>query len=153
MQAITKHIFIGSDHAGYNMQLHLINYIKLINKQCEIINYSLDSAANVDYPDIAHKLCKDICKTLGQKSTNFGILICGTGIGMSIVANRYNNIRAALCTNEYMAECARTHNDANVLVLGARLIDNGTAINILDKFIKTSFEFDRHCARIEKIDN
>lgn len=137
--------FIATDHAG----LRLVEFVKafLLHKGFEIECF-LPQAPKADYPDFAQKLCKAVLAHRDSK----GILICGTGIGMSISANRFAGIRAALCTDSYMAEMARKHNDANVLCLGERLSGLGVIESILEAFIKTEFEGGRHLPRIQKIE-
>jgi ribose 5-phosphate isomerase B len=135
-------IMIASDHAGFILKEKIIEY--LTNKKFKIENSGCFSEASVDYPDYAEKLCSNL-------KNNIGILICGTGIGMSIYANRRPNIRAALCLNEEMAILARQHNDANILVLGARLIDTNLAIKCIDSFLKTDFLGGKHQIRINKL--
>ena len=102
--------------------------------------------SSVDYPDFAHKICKKII----DKIPSYGILICGSGIGMSIVANRYSDIRAALCLDENMAKLARQHNNANILVLGSRLISWQETIKCVNMFFSTRFDGGRHQSRLEK---
>ena len=138
-----KKIFIASDHAGFELKKKLIDYyLKLIDIN-DLGCYSLDS---VDYPDFAQKLCINI-----SDSNHYGILICGTGIGMSIAANRYQHIRCALVNDIFTSEMARKHNNANVISIGARTIDFNKSIEIIDTFIQTNFEFGRHCSRLNKI--
>ena len=131
-------IFIASDHAGFELKEYLKNHFDL----SDLGTYENSSC---DYPVFAKKLCSQM------KENDKGILICGTGIGMSIAANRFKNIRAALCFNEEMAALARQHNDANVLVLGARIISAETARNCVEKFLSTDFEGGRHWRRVELI--
>ena len=140
-------IFIASDHAGYNLKGFLIDKLK---GDFSFDNLGTNSTDSVDYPDFAHRLAEEISK---DPSNSAGILICGSGIGMSIVANRYSNVRAALCLNEEMAKLARLHNNANVLVLGSRLISTEEAIKCLLMFFKTDFEGDRHTARLAKFND
>lgn len=137
-------IAIGSDHAGLEMK-------QIISKQLqelghEVLDCGTYSADSVDYPDIAEQVA---AKVLSQKI--MGILICGTGIGVSIAANKISGIRAALCTNEYAARLARQHNDANIIALGSRIIAPQYAFEIVNVFIKTAFEAGRHHDRLEKI--
>ena len=113
-------ILIASDHAGFFLKNKLIKYFK---KKFEFIDFGTHSEESVDYPDFAHKLANEI----STKNLS-GVLICGSGVGMSMVANRYKNVRAALCFNENMAKLSRQHNDANILVLGSRLISVEEAI-------------------------
>ena len=138
-------ILIASDHAGFILKKKLVDVFKKEKKILYDIGTSSENS--VDYPDYAHKLCEQISKG----NYNSGILICGSGIGMSIVANRYQKIRAALCLNEKMVKLCRRHNDANVLVLGSRLISYDEATKCILCFIKTSFEAGRHTNRLDKI--
>jgi len=138
-------IVIASDHAGFDLKEQLVKYFKNDYKFVDLGTDSLDSK---DYPDFAHKLSKKV-----SKNDFFGVLICGSGIGMSIVANRYKKVRAALCLNEEMARLSREHNNANVLVLGSRLISLEEAIKCLCIFFSTDFEGGRHQARLEKFNN
>lgn len=138
-------ILIASDHAGFILKKKLVDFFKKEKKILYDIGTSSENS--VDYPDYAHKLCEQISKG----NYNSGVLICGSGIGMSIVANRYQKIRAALCLNEKMVKLCRRHNDANVLVLGSRLISYDEATKCILCFIKTSFEAGRHTNRLNKI--
>lgn len=142
-------IIIGSDHAGIELKNKIIEF--LYNKKIEYIDVSKDNnIKNDDYPDTSRKICKKVL----EKSINLGVAICGTGIGMSISANKVNGIRAAICTDKYMAEMARKHNNANILCLGARIesVSKGNrALEIVDTFINTFYEGGRHDARLEKI--
>lgn len=141
-----KTILIGSDHAGFDLKKELIKFLE--ENKYEVHDCGTYKAGeSVDYPDYANKLCGLIKLNKAPK----GILICGTGIGMSIAANRHKSIRAALCLNSEMAKLSREHNDANVLVLGARITSSEDAINILDAFLKNEFEGGRHQKRIDKI--
>lgn len=138
-------IAIGGDHAGFQMK----EYIK---QNLEILDFSFEdfgtfSDENADYPDIAHPLSEAVEKG----KFLFGILICGSGNGMAIVANKYKTIRAALCWNEETAKLARTHNNANILVFPARFISQELAVRCLELFLNTAFEGGRHQRRIEKI--
>ena len=139
-----KSIVIASDHAGYKLKSSLIKHIR--NKS--FIDLGTNSEKKVDYPDYAKKLVKQI----KDKRYIKGILICGSGIGMSIVANRFKGIRASLCFTPEMAKLSRKHNDANILVLPGRFIDVKTAKLCIDKFINTNFDGNRHLKRIKKID-
>ena len=141
-------IFIASDHAGYDLKDFLTDKLK---GDFSFADLGTNSRESVDYPDFAHKLAEVISKDSSESS--LGILICGSGIGMSIVANRYSNVRAALCLNEEMAKLARLHNNANILVLGSRLISTEEAIKCLLMFLKTDFEGDRHTARLDKFND
>ena len=141
---MSKNLLIASDHAGYRLKQSLISLMDDIFFE----DLGTDSDKSVDYPDFAKKLI-DILKNDPLKK---GVLICGSGIGMSISANRYKGIRAGLCYNPKMAELSRRHNDANILVLPGRFIDVNTAKLCIDNFLKIDFEGDRHKIRIEKID-
>lgn len=139
-------IAIGSDHAGFELKEQLITYLKsgnyLVNdKGC----YSLERA---DYPDYGHAVAMAVL----DKEADFGILMCGSGNGINMSANKHKGIRAALCWNAEIAALARQHNDANILVLPARYISVEEAKKCVDAFLKESFEGGRHQARVEKID-
>ena len=138
--------FIATDHAGFNLKPHVKEY--LAQKGHEVIDLGCDSDVRVDYPDYAHLLCERVLAT--QNSA--GILICGTGIGMSMSANRHKGIRAALCHDSYTARLSRMHNDANVLCMGERVVGIGVVESILDAFMESSFEGGRHLCRIGKIE-
>ena len=136
-------ILIASDHAGYKLKKMLIEELQGEIKFEDLGPFSENS---VDYPDYAKKLSKKI----DLKNDLFGVLICGSGIGMSMVANRFKNVRAALCINNKMSILARQHNNANILVLGSRLISEQEAIKCLLVFLKTNYEGGRHQARLDK---
>lgn len=137
-------IFIANDHAGVNLKNAIFAHF---TPRFEMQNLGTDIESSIDYPDIAAVLCHNVA----QDSKNLGILICGSGIGMSIAANRHKNIRAALCLNSFMAEFARRHNDANVLCLGERVIGVGLALQIVESFLDSSFEGGRHKRRVDKL--
>ena len=139
---MTRDILIGSDHAGYQLKVELL---KEVWENWDFQDCGTHSIDPVDYPDIAHAVCQQVIDT-DQRA----ILVCGTGIGMTMVANRYPEIRAALCYNEEMARMARKHNNANVLVLGKRMIAIWEARNIIRKFLTTDFDNGRHSRRIAK---
>lgn len=139
---------LGCDHAGLSLSKHLIKYIANTHKITKLIEIlPNDNVTKVDYPDFANLVCKEV---LNNKDS-IGILVCGSGIGMSISANKIKGIRAALCINEYMAKYARMHNDANVLCLGERIVGCGIAEDIIDIFLNTKFIGDRHLMRVNKI--
>ena len=140
-----KKIIIASDHAGYELK----EYIKRIytKKKIEIRDVGSNSDENVDYPDYAHKLSKIISKN----RNTIGVLICGSGQGMIMTANKHKNIRAALCYDAKSTKLSRLHNDANIITLGSRLISKKNAIKCLNIFLKTEFEGGRHKKRIGKI--
>lgn len=135
---------IGCDHAGLNLANEILEYLQ--NHSTKIIHIFPQDGAKVDYPDYAKLVCKEVVS-----ENAFGILVCGSGIGMSMAANKIKGIRAALCTDSYMAKFARAHNNANVLCLGARVIGNGIAQEIVSVFLNTEFEGGRHKIRIDKI--
>ena len=141
-----KKILIASDHAGFQLKEDLKKYFK---NDYEFYDFGTDSIDSVDYPDFAHNLSQKI----SDNKNSFGLLICGSGIGMSMVANRYKDVRAALCLNEKMAKLSREHNNANVLVLGSRLISCEEAIKCFIMFFKSKFEGNRHQARLDKLNN
>jgi len=141
-----KKICIACDHAGFELKENLIINFK---QDFDFLDLGTDSIDSVDYPEFAHKLSKEIRKN----KCSFGVLICGSGIGMSIVANRYQDIRAALCVDEVMARLAREHNNANVLVLGSRLISLQDAIKCFNMFLTTKYHGGRHQARLDKFNN
>ena len=136
-----KNIFIASDHAGFNLKTRLLKKFPKIN------DLGTKSDKSVDYPDFAHKLTKEVLKN----KKNVGILICGTGVGMSIAANRKKGIRAGLANNSKIARLIRKHNDANVLVLPGRFINTSEAKKSVQTFLSTKFESGRHKRRIDKI--
>ena len=139
-------IAIGSDHAAYNEKKQIINYLN--EKGFEMIDLGTNSSDSVDYPIFGQKVAKSIVNNVVDR----GIIICGTGIGISIAANRYKGIRATLCTSEIHAEMARKHNDSNILALGARTTDLDKIKSIIDVWIETDFEGGRHQDRIDLID-
>lgn len=138
---------IASDHAGFELKAELKDF--LVKGGHAVEDFGCHETGSCDYPDYAQKLCEVVLANLCER----GILICGTGLGMSYAANRYSGIRAALCMNTYMAEMSRAHNDSNVLVLGARIITGAAAREILTVWLKTPFEGGRHLRRIQKIEN
>lgn len=140
---MTKKIVIASDHAGFALK----KYIRTNLQDLDITDLGPDDVKSVDYPDYAVKLANFMKKN----EDYLGILICGSGIGISIAANRFSHIRAALCVDETMASLAREHNDANVLVLGARITNEKKALKIIKSFLNTKFARGRHLARVEKL--
>ena len=136
-----KKIFIASDHAGYDMKTKLSNHFS------SLIDLGTNSIESVDYPDFAHKLTNEVLQNEGS----LGILICGTGVGMSIAANRTKGIRAGLVSRVEIARLIRQHNDANVLVIPGRFMEDEEAKNCVQTFIDTEFEAGRHQKRIQKI--
>ncbi len=140
-----RKIFIASDHAGFNLK----RFIKIYLNKKKIKHFDLGPKLNckVDYPDYAHKVAK---KVKSSKS-NIGILICGSGTGMNIAANKHKNIRAAQCFNLKSTKLSRLHNDANIITLGARLLTKKNAIKFISVFLSTKFEGGRHKKRVKKI--
>jgi ribose 5-phosphate isomerase B len=136
-------IAIASDHAGFRLKKILKEHFS----EYEFIDVGTDSEDSCDYPDYALLACEKVISGEAELS----IVICGTGIGISIAANKVKGIRAALCTNEYMADMSKRHNNANVLALGAKVIDDDLAIRITDTWLKSKFEEGRHEKRIQKI--
>jgi ribose 5-phosphate isomerase B len=130
-------IYIASDHVGITLKQFLIDTLK--ERGIEVSDLGPDSKERVDYTVFAKTLCSNI-----TQKDDLGILICGTGIGMSMMANRYKGIRAAVCTHEYMAEMTRKHNNANILCLGSRMTGEELAWAIVDRFLNTDFENGRH---------
>jgi len=137
---------IACDHAGFDLKENIKKTLK--NDGHGVKDFGCYNTESCDYPDFAHELCKALLDGACER----GILICGTGLGMSYTANRYKGIRAALCTSVEMAQMARAHNDANVLVMGARIIDGSLAKDILHAWMETPFDGGRHLRRIQKID-
>ena len=135
-------IHLASDHAGLALKAHLARFLS--EKGYDVTDHGTHSAASCDYPVFAHKLCEAV-----QNEGSCGILICGTGIGMSIAANRHGGIRAALCATELQGRLARQHNDANVLCLGARIIGLELAQAIAEAFLGATFEGGRHQRRVD----
>ena len=139
-----KKIFIASDHAGYNLKNSIISKFSKIQK---IIDLGPNSKNSVDYPDFAKKLSRKVAYNKGS----FGILICGSGMGMSMTANKIKNIRAALCYSKKNTKLSRLHNNANIITLGERLINKNKAISLINIFLSTKFEGGRHLRRIKKM--
>ncbi len=135
-------IAIGSDHGGYLLKEELKKHLE--EKKIEFKDFGTDCTASCDYPVYAEKVCRSIQNSECEK----GILICGTGIGMSMCANKFKGIRAAHCSDHFSAEFARRHNDANVLCMGARTIGPGVALQLADIFLSTEFDGGRHAKRI-----
>ena len=139
-----KNIYIASDHAGFNLKESIK---KKYSKKYKLFDLGPDkSSKSVNYPDYAHKLSKKI-----NNKQNIGILVCGSGMGMSMSANKHKNIRAALCYSVKNAKLSRLHNDANVITLGERLISKNLAFKCINAFLNTKFEGGRHLKRVKKI--
>ena len=140
-----KKIFISSDHAGFALKKKVLDFLK--KKKLSFQDLGPFSDKSVDYPLYAHKLANNVKKN----KRNVGILICGSGTGMNIAANKHRNIRAAQCFSLKSTKLSRLHNDANVITLGARLISKNNALKYISVFLNTKFEGGRHLRRIKKI--
>lgn len=138
-------IAIGCDHAGIELKEEIVSLLK--DLRIEYVDYGTNGPQSVDYPDFGEKVSEDVSK----KKIERGILICGTGIGMSIVANKFPGVRASLCNELFTAKMSRLHNDANILVLGGRIVGKDLAKEIVKTWISTPFEGERHSARLNKI--
>ena len=138
-------IAIGNDHAGTEYKLAIIGLLKSMN--IEVTNYGTDGTNSVDYPDFVHPVANDVA----NDTADVGIIICGSGNGASMTANKHQKIRCALCWNKEIVELARQHNDANILSLPARYISLPQALDMVTTFLNTKFEGGRHERRIEKI--
>ena len=140
-------IAIASDHAGYELKEIIKDYFDMNNIVYK--DFGTNSAESVDYPIYAKK----VCASIQTGENDFGVLVCGTGIGMCIAANKHKNIRAACCHETFSAKMARLHNDANVLTIGSRAIGPGLALEIVKKFLSADFEGGRHSGRLSMIDD
>ena len=140
-----KKLSVACDHAGVTLKNEIIIDLKV--RGWQVIDHGTDSTASVDYPDFAALVAGDV----QSKKCDCGILICGTGIGMAIAANKFKGVRAASLTDIYSTRLTRQHNDLNVLCLGARVIGTGMALAIVDTFLNTGFEGGRHQKRVEKM--
>jgi ribose 5-phosphate isomerase B len=138
-------IAMGADHAGYELKNKIREY--LVKKGFEVQDEGTNSDDSVDYPDFAAKVGSDVAS---QKADR-GILVCGSGIGMAIAANKVHGVRSANISSEYEAQMSREHNDLNVLTLGARILDEAKAFSIVDVWLKTQFAGDRHQRRVQKM--
>ena len=140
-----KKIFISSDHAGFKLKEAIKSYLS--NKKLSFTDMGPYNDSRVDYPDFAHK----VAKRVKLNKNNVGILVCGSGMGMNIAANKHKNIRAAQCFNLKSTKLSRLHNDANIITLGSRLLTKKNALSCVGVFLNTSFEGGRHSKRIKKI--
>lgn len=138
-------IAIGSDHAGLSLKNEVVKHLEKTG--IEFKDFGTFTEDSTDYPDYAEA----VAEAVAAKNFDFGILVCGTGIGISIAANKVPGIRAALCSDTFSAHSSREHNDANILALGARVLGTGLALDIVDNFLNASFLGDRHLKRINKI--
>ena len=138
-----KKIYIGADSAGYTLKEEIKDYVA--SKGYEVIDCGTDSTASCHYPEFARKVCESVQADL---EGSYGFLICGTGVGMSMCANKFDGIRAALCGDTYSAKMTRCHNDANVLCIGARVTGSCLALDIVDAFLGAEYEGGRHAIRV-----
>jgi ribose 5-phosphate isomerase B len=138
-------IVLGSDHGG--LELKEAIQTALVARGLEIVDYGTDNGDSVDYPDFAEK----VASAVSRGESDLGILICGTGIGMSIVANKFPGVRAALAADEFMAKMAKEHNNANILVLGGRVLPKEKAVKMVNVWLDSSYEGGRHQRRLDKI--
>jgi ribose 5-phosphate isomerase B len=138
-------ISIGNDHAGTDYKKEIITHLK--EKKVKVVNNGTDKNDSVDYPDHIHPVAIQV----ENKESNFGIIVCGSGNGANMTANKHQKIRSALCWNKEIAKLARTHNDANILSIPSRFVSLETAIEMVDVFLETKFEGGRHLTRINKI--
>jgi ribose 5-phosphate isomerase B len=140
-------IAVGSDHAGYLLKAQIIEFLE--KRGLEVKDFGTNGPESVDYPDFGQV----VAEAVSSKECDRGIIICGTGIGISIAANKVPGIRAALCTDSYMAKMSRQHNDANILAIGERVVGPGKVLDIVETWITTEFLGGRHQNRINKISN
>ena len=140
-----RKIFISSDHAGFKLKEIIKNYLK--NKKVKFEDLGPKDDSSVDYPDYAHKVARKV----KSRKSNVGILVCGSGTGMNIAANKHKNIRAAQCFNLKSTKLSRLHNDANIITLGSRLITKKNALKFVSVFLNTKFNGGRHLRRVKKI--
>lgn len=152
-EQMQKTVLIASDHGGFALKGALIQALR--NAQCRVEDLGPESTGSCDYPAYADKLCKQLLAAGedGQNGQTLGILVCGTGLGMSMAANRHPGIRAAVCTCEFMSRMARAHNNANVLCLGERVVGQGLGLDIARAFLSQAFEGARHLRRISQFDS
>ena len=141
----SKRVVLASDHAGFNLKEEIKKF--LIKKRKEVLDLGTKNSQSVDYPDYAHLLSRKMRNDKNQ----FGILICGSGTGMSMAANKHKNIRAALCYDAKSTKLSRLHNNANVMTIGSRLIKKKVALKCVDTFLNTNFDGGRHVRRVKKI--
>tara|TARA_S200000501_G_C20757162_1_gene714432 strand:- start:52 stop:489 length:438 start_codon:yes stop_codon:yes gene_type:complete len=145
LKLLFKKISLASDHAGFVLKEIIKN--KLTKKKIKVIDLGPKTNMSVDYPDYAKKVARNV----SSKKTNMGILVCGSGTGMAMSANKFRKIRAAVCYNSVSTRLSRTHNNANILALGSRLTKNKEAIKLVNIFLSTKFEGGRHLRRTKKI--
>ena len=146
-KTVVQKIVVGCDHAAFEMKNKVVNYVKQKYPSLEVVDVGVYTEDRMDYPDIADTLCKKI----QNKEVEAGILLCGTGIGVSIAANKHAGIRAALVHDEYTARMSRMHNNANVLCFGGRTTGEEIAKQLVDTYLTTSFLGEQHAKRLDKI--
>ena len=145
LKSLFKKVSLSSDHAGYKLKEKIKK--SLIKKKIKIIDLGPKTDSSVDYPDFAKKVARNIL----SKRSNIGILVCGSGTGMAMSANKFKKIRAAVCYNKASTRLSRLHNNANILALGSRLTNKSTALKLVNIFLSTKFEGGRHLRRVKKI--
>tara|TARA_B100000029_G_scaffold107654_1_gene98782 strand:+ start:3856 stop:4287 length:432 start_codon:yes stop_codon:yes gene_type:complete len=140
-----KRVILASDHAGFKLKESIKKF--LLKKRKKVLDLGTKNSKSVDYPDFAHKLSK----VINKNSNQFGILVCGSGIGMDMAANKHKNIRAALCYNTKSTKLSRQHNNANVMAIGSRMTKKNVVLKCVSTFMNTDFEGGRHKRRVKKI--
>ncbi len=145
LKSLFKKVSLSSDHAGYKLKEKIKK--SLIKKKIKIIDLGPKTDSSVDYPDFAKKVARNIL----SKRSNIGILVCGSGTGMAMSANKFKKIRAAVCYNKASTRLSRLHNNANILALGSRLTNKSTALKLVNIFLSTKFEGGRHLRRVKKV--
>ena len=145
MKSLFKNISLASDHAGFNLKESIKK--SLIKKKIKVIDLGPKNNSSVDYPDYAKKVARNV----SSKKSNIGILVCGSGTGMAMSANKSKKIRAAVCYNKASTRLSRQHNNANIMALGARLTKKSDAIKLVNVFLNTKFEGGRHLRRVNKV--
>lgn len=141
-----RRVVLAADHAGVELKAKLLGHLQA--KGLDVVDLGPNDTSSVDYPDFAHALAREVHEGRAGR----GVLVCGTGVGMAMAANRWSEVRAVNCTDLFTVRMAREHNDANVLALGARVLGVGLALELVDVFLETSFAGDRHTRRVRKID-
>tara|TARA_Y100001970_G_scaffold262747_1_gene347375 strand:- start:1730 stop:2167 length:438 start_codon:yes stop_codon:yes gene_type:complete len=145
LKSLFKKVSLSSDHAGFNLKENIKKF--LLNKKIKVIDLGPKNKNSVDYPDYAKKVARNVL----SKKSNIGILVCGSGTGMAMTANKFKKIRAAVCYNKASTRLSRQHNNANIMALGARLTKRSEAQKLVNLFLKTKFEGGRHLRRVNKV--
>ena len=145
MKSLFKKVSLASDHAGFNLKERIKKF--LVKKKIKVVDLGPKNNNSVDYPDYAKKVARNV----SSKKSNMGILVCGSGTGMSMSANKFKKIRAAVCYNKASTRLSRQHNNANIMALGARLTKKSGAIKLVNVFLNTKFEGGRHLRRVNKV--